>query len=262
MSYANIYCYLLHSRTPDYGVGCRFDMEPLGDKEGFVSLYKVDRQTAEAIHTEGTAKYFKGIVWSERLWLDVDSYEAADDVDGKLREMGYDFIAYDTGGRGAHFGVLRATYPSHLLPLKDKAWVKEHFPQADASIYTHLHPFRLPGTVHEKTGRKKEEVVHVTGKAIILPVFKDAKLEDTSNATYFGNYRSVFRCFRVMSNSHAVPEGQRHETLVKLVYALKDDAGVGPGFALDWVHEVNKQYSAPKSDDELEHIVRSIYNGQ
>lgn len=257
--YATIYQYRLHASAPHYGGTPKFHMESSLPSEGFTSLYAVDRETAKALFSEGTTRHFKGVVWSERLWLDFDSYEAADGAESKLREMGYDFIAFDTGGRGAHFGVLRACRPSHLLPYKDKAWVKEHFPEADTSIYTHLHPFRLPGTVHAKTGRRKQEVVRVVGKSLILPVYEDTLVLKQSVQSY--KDKSVFNCFRVMSNSHPVAAGERHETLVKLTYALKDDAGVGAGFALDWLHEVNKQYEVPKSPEDLERIIRSIYNG-
>lgn len=258
MSHADTYSYRLYSDAANYGITPQFIAGTMGDREGFASLYAVEEETAKAIYAETTTKQFKGVVWSERLWIDFDSYEAADRAESKLKEMGYDFIAYDTGGRGAHFGILRLTNPSHLLPYKDKAWVKKHFPEADPSIYTHLHPFRLPGTLHAKTGRRKQAVVAVEGKTLILPVYEDQYVVRTHDH-YNGSGRSVFDCFRVMSNSHPVPSGERHATLVKLVYALRDDAKVGAGFAFDWAQQVNKQYDEPKAEHELDQIVKSIY---
>lgn len=224
---------------------------------GFTSLYLVSKETSEAIIQEGTTKHFKGVVWSQRLWLDIDSYEEADEVEQRLIEMEVDYVAFDSGGRGAHFGILRDHAPSHLLPQKDRAWVKANFPEADTSIYTHLHLFRLPQTVHEKTGRKKTLVSERRGRSITLPAYNDSSGSLADHGT--GLKKSVFECFRVMSHTVPADTGSRHEYLVKLTYALKDDAGVSPKEALFWLKHTNLLYSEPKSGEDLEKIIRSIY---
>lgn len=226
---------------------------------GYASLYGVSESTAKAIEQEGTAKGFKGIVWSERLWLDFDSYGAADRAQSRLEEMGYDFIEYDSGGRGAHFGILRASVGSHLLPARDKAWAKNQFPEADLSIYTHLHLFRLPGTIHERTGRRKELVCEHRGSTLELPKLK---WEELPISQISGTGKSVFDCPRVMANSVPLRSGEaRHPNLIRLLYALRDDAKVDVAAALFWVTEVNKLWEEPKSMEDLEKAVRSVYEG-
>lgn len=251
------YTYSLFSTTADYGPKPRFVDALQGDLRGFKSLYQVTEETAKAVEQAGTVKGFKGIVWSERLWLDFDNEDAARRAEGKLKEMGYDYVCYTTGNRGLHFGILRRHSPSHLLPLLDKSWVKTHFPEADSSIYTHLHPFRIPGTVHEKTGRTKTLLFECGGRTLILPPLKREEVQTFSPGQKQG--KSVFDCFFVMANTVPVDAGQRHGTLIKLINALKNDAGVGLDVALWWTNEWNKMLSEPKEEHEIEKAVRSIY---
>lgn len=225
---------------------------------GYSSLYGVTEGAARAITEEGTAAGFKGVVWAERLWLDIDSYEAAQGVEEKLVAMKLDFVAYDSGGKGAHFGILRSHPPSHLLPQKDREWARRNFPECDTSLYTHLHLLRLPGAVHESTGRKKELVSSHPGQALILPPL-ERKTVNVTRVAPASSLPSVFTMRRVMFASMPVPPGRRHEQLVKLAFALRDDARVSADLALWWCLEVNKQFSEPKNESEVEHIVGSVY---
>lgn len=258
------YSYCLYSSGKHYGASPTFIRRDQLPREGFTSLYWVTKETAEAIVAAGTTAGFKGCVWAERLWMDFDSYPAAERAEGRLRGMGYDFIAFDTGGRGAHFGILRSSHPSHLLPVRDKRWVTENFPEADRSIYTHLHPFRLEGTAHEKTGDSKRLVCDVRGSTLELPPFEKEELSiDTSSSGQRG-VKSVFSCYRVMREVTAAPSvksGERHYALVRLIYALRDDAGVDAMSALYWVLEWNKFLREPKDEQETAKVVQSIYRG-
>lgn len=242
---------------------CFLDPDALGSKTGFASLYAVSDETRKAIEQVGTTKEFAGCVWSERLWLDVDSYEAAEKVENRLKEMGYDYIAYDTGGRGAHFGIARDTAPSHVLPAQDKAWVKKHFPEpeVDKSLYTHLHLFRIPGTLHGTTGKPKVLVSRQSGKVLVHEPYKPS--ENRSIATFSNvgapsGTGSIFDNFSIMSQTGPARNGNRHPTLVRLAYALK--AGSIPiDKAYWWLSETNKMFEEPKGEQEIEKIIKDIY---
>lgn len=223
----------------------------------FTSLYGVAKADAEAIVTAGTTRGFKGVVWSEKLWIDVDSYEGADRTEERLRKLGLAFVAYDSGGKGAHFGVDRIAFPSHLLPYSDREWTKSNIADADLSLYSHLHLLRMEGTVHEETGRLKKLVVAEKGKKLSLPLFKFN--EGVVVSFLQGGASSVFDCFRVMANSVPASNGQRHSQLVRLLYALKDQAQVNRQAAEWWCLEVNKMFEDPKSEEEILKVVDSIY---
>jgi hypothetical protein len=253
------YKYYLYSPRPDYGVGTPtfIDVLPEG---GFVSLYAVTKESAERIRDAGTCKGFRGIVHSSHLWLDIDSYEKADRVEERLKEMGFEYISYDTGGRGAHFGVVRDNSPSHLLPSMDRAWVQQHFPEADSSIYTHLHPFRLPGTPHHRTGKRKQLVSKGIGHSLRLPQYtQEVRGIEVGNSLGIGSgSKSILDQYFIQRNSEPCKAGERHPQLVRLIYALRDS-----GYSLDvarfWVNEVNKRFQPPKEQHEIEKALGSIY---
>lgn len=254
--------YIIYSPTLSYGSEPLFiPQDGQIPSEGFVSLYSVSANDAEDITAAGTTAKFMGCVWSERLWLDADSDEAASKVKEKLDELGYNYVAFVTGNRGGHFGILRSGRPSHLLPQQDRSWATTHFEGlVDLSIYTHLHLFRLPGTRHHKTGLRKELVLSVEGNTLTLP-----KVERTSgrlNVTITpdsSNDSSVFDCRRVMGNSVPMKNGERHATLVRLAYALRDAAGLTQEVALWWMLEVNKMFEERKDEKEVENINRKVY---
>jgi hypothetical protein len=250
--------FYLYSPRADYGTTPRFIHWDLLPNTGYASLYGVTEEVAVAIEAAGSTKGFKGVVWSPVIQMDFDSYEAAAEADRRLIKMGVEYKGWDTGGRGAHFAITRDNVPSHLLPSQDRAWVDKHFPSADSSIYTHLHPFRLEGTIHEKTGRKKELGTHQSGSSVAIP-----KIERCASETIpiysEGQAGSIFDCFRVMANTIPVENGQRHETLIRLLYALKDQAKVNIDVARWWIIEWNKMLLEPKSEEDLEKALRSIY---
>lgn len=259
-----LYKYYVHSEHKRHTLPPRFiERGALG--QGFSSLYAVSAADAAAITAAGTTAGFKGVVWAERLWIDVDTFAAADEVEKRLKELNLGFIAYATGNRGAHFGIARDSEPSHLLPAQDKKWVREHFEGlADLSIYTHLHLFRLPGTVHETGGGEKRLVLEHPGNVLTLPAWKKDEgvygSGDSSDVYSAGANDSIFRLFRVMSNSVPTKVGTRHPTYVRLLHALRDDAQVSPALARFWLGEVNKMAEEPRSDSDLDDLVRSIFS--
>jgi hypothetical protein len=256
--YRNIYCYYIYSPSNNYGSKPNFVHRDSLPDQGYRSLYAVTATDAEAIERAGTVAGWRGTVWEERLWIDVDSYEEAERLELKLIKEGYAYEAWDSGGKGAHFGIVRNCEPSHLLCVRDKLWVSSFGVGADTSIYSPLHLFRLGGSRHEKTGRPKELVSRSAGKAIELPIYEKPK---TSIAySYQAGDRSVFDCTRIRNNSVPVPFGQRHAHLVRLAYALRDDANVSDDQARWWLGEVNKLYEERKTEEELDHIIQTIYS--
>lgn len=225
---------------------------------GYSSIFSVDGGTAQAIQQAGTTVSFKGVVWTDTLWIDTDSYEAADKVETILKEMGYGYVSYDSGGRGAHFGINLDTQPDHTLPYRCKAWVAEHFSGlADTSIYTHLHLFRLPGTHHERTGRAKELVGRYEGRALVLPRWQPraqtlTPVVSNTNVSFFDNHR-------VIANLVPASNGERHYQLIRLIYALKDGQGLDATTATWVCSEWNKTCEEPKDEAAIEKAVMSIY---
>lgn len=221
----------------------------------FGSVYAVREEDATAITETGTAFGFKGIVWSQRLWVDCDTEESARATKSFLTKEGYDYVEYSTGNRGRHFGIMRPSSPSHLLPLCDKKWAKETLPGTDLSLYWHLHLIRLPGALHEATGRPKELLYRQDGKSLFLPRYEPEEL-DSGPAPSTGAARpGIFTSFEVLANLTGGGGSGRHQQLVHLA---KDLANCK--VTLDeivWVlGEVNKGFDEPKPHEEVARIAR------
>lgn len=228
----------------------------------FASVYAVKQEDAYSIqYTAGTVEGFKGTVWSERLWVDCDDTEGALEAKKTLDKEGYDYVAYETGNRGMHFGIAREAKPSHTLPMQDKQWVRENLKGADLSLYWHLHLIRLPGTLHEKTGKPKRLVERKEGKVLLLSQYNAETSErPTSELPLVQDNRdSIFKLWSVVSN---LTEGQesRHKQLVKLSASLHTEGKVTIEEAMWVVGEVNRGFKEPKPQEEIEKIVQWAYN--
>lgn len=262
------YQWHIYSLTRSFGSSPSFaSSAELAELQGYSSLYGVSEETAQAIVKAGTTEGFKGIVYSERLWADFDSYEAAEWAESKLKEAGYGYVAYDSGGRGAHFGIRRDCDPGHTLPQRDKAWVRAFFERggkcaADLSVYTHLHLFRLPGTIHESTSRVKELVSTHSGRSVKLPAWQELKgaqrVQVVTNSVDRSGNISIFHSLRILHASQEASAGERHPQLVRCAYALRDH-GVDPQFALGWLQELNKSFPEPKDEREAEAIIQRVF---
>jgi hypothetical protein len=235
------------------------DLIPRGFQ--YASIYAVPEETARAIEQAGTAAGFKGVVWSQRLWLDFDTEDAAERAKRRLKEEGYDHVVYTTGGRGCHIGILRRAFPSHTLPAQDRAYAQSNFPGCDLSLYWHLHLLRLPGAVHERTGKTKQMLYRVEGKELELPRWEPQDVAVNSK-TVEPSRGGMFKIWSVVSKLSVEPaEGGRHRHLVALAKALQADAAMTEEECLWVVREVNRGFPEPKGEEELLRIVQWAYGG-
>ncbi len=225
----------------------------------FASVYAVRSEDAHCIEEAGTAAQFKGIVWSQRLWVDFDNEEAGRAAQSKLKELKYDHCVYTTGNRGCHIGIARDARPSHLLPIQDKLWVKANLPGADLSLYWHLHLIRLPGAIHEATGKPKSLIYKVSGNALVLPSYTPEEVNKTVQESN-PNRPSIFSVWEIVSNLTGGEEGNRHQQLLTIAGALRNEGKVTMDEAMWVCAEINRGFSAPKSTEEVERIVRWVYN--
>ncbi len=227
----------------------------------FASVYAVRKEDAKAVEEAGSSSNFRGIVWSQRLWVDFDQEKPAQRARDFLIKERYDHVVYHTGNRGLHIGILRDNPPSHLLPYQDKKWVSENLPGADLSLYWHLHLIRLPGALHESTGKPKRLIYTQAGRSLTLPKFISESQKADLLPGQIPTLRRppLFTVWSVLSNLTGEGLNGRHEQLVQLAIALKRDAKVTYEEALWVVGEVNNGFSDPKSEEELIRITKWAY---
>lgn len=227
----------------------------------FASVYAVREEDAICIQeTAQTAAGFKGIVWSQRLWVDFDDARAGVAAQLKLKEEGIDHVVFTTGGRGYHIGVGRDASPSHTLPLQDKQWVEENLQGADLSLYWHLHLIRLPGTTHERTGLPKRLLYSHAGRDITLSPYNPSEERATDVVLATTSRPSLFMNWEIMTRLTPNP-GNRHHQLVKLAKAIQQHGGASMDEARWVLNELNRSFKEPKSQEEVDKIVKWAYNG-
>jgi uncharacterized protein YdhG (YjbR/CyaY superfamily) len=248
------YLFKFNVYDTDFLIMHRSELPPLG----FSSLYAITKADAEALISASTSVQFKGSVWSPHLVLDIDSEEIAVEVESKLKILGLAYDKYFTGNRGAHFYITRPHAPSHILPQLDKEWVKENFPEADTSIYSNLHLFRLKGAIHAKTGKRKVLVYKQSGNDLILAnVLKVTQSDYISHKSSIHVTQSIFLDRHIMGLTVPWTNGKRHEALLNLGIMLRK-RGEPLEFIERWLQNSNLLFIEPKSESEIERIMSFV----
>lgn len=233
---------------------------------GFASIYAVREADSDAIRAAGTIAGFSGTVWSPSLWVDCDSEEASHSVERRLRQASIAYQKYTTGNRGAHFEIERLHEPSHLLPALDRAWVQQNLPEADLSLYKHLHLLRVVGGKHEKTGQRKEKLLETSGRVLTAEDYRNldvSVLPKESAPIAVGKARGEFRCVFEDPNFEdywtARTSGSRHHDFCVIASRLLN-LGQEPAFVHEWLRNLNLITKPPLEPNEIWRILEWAYS--
>lgn len=219
---------------------------------GFQSLYAVSEEDAANMVTSESYAGFRDVVHSTMLFIDCDSDEAARMVEATLNRLGLGYEKYSTGNRGFHFSIIRDCDPSNYLPALDKKWCEQNAPWADLKLYTHLHLYRRPGMIHEKTGRRKELVFTKSGGNLDFRGMHAPPVPERESAPP-GEMKSVFEDRTLMALAVPHTSGKRHGTFMTMAIRLSE-TGQTPEFAYGWLVNVNL-LGHPLPDAEIREIV-------
>lgn len=259
------FCYVEYRKLPFRGKDekpllVKLD-DPILQTGGFCSVYQVNEEGKKWIEERGSVGGFgeSGIpVWSPLLFVDFDDCpEDAEYLRGLLLHDGIAFQMFDSGNRSIHFHIAREITPSIDVPYSDKEYIRTVVPKADLSLYSAMHPFRLTGTIHEKTNRPKILIDSFDGNPLSIPIISKPDYTETKlRAASI----SIFEDPLVMGLSRGFREGQRYKNTLVLAYKLKE-RGETPGMVKGWVRNVNKLSFPPLPEERLNRIFRSVLNG-
>jgi len=190
--------------------------------KGFATVYRYTEKDAETFNRLGSYKGFKGVVFSPSLKIDVDTSEAAEQVQDTLREHKLSFSRFTTGNRGKHFLIKREAKESHLLPLYDRWLVSQLFPVSDMSIYHHVAMYRQPGCVHQKTGQPKKLELWRPGNSIPDRFEEFSKARTSEQPVKTGsNFQSIFGDKELALLCKPLRGTKRHNTLSRIALRLR-----------------------------------------
>ncbi len=137
---------------------------------GFRSVYAYGHALAQHILATGTTRGMQQqSVYSDELFVDFD-HSQGEDFLLHLYDEGIQHSVWTTGNRGVHVHVAIEPMEGVAVPDSQAAWVKGNVVGADPSFYIHGGQWRLPGTVHAKTGRLKTKHHELTGRRLEIPL--------------------------------------------------------------------------------------------
>jgi hypothetical protein len=236
------------------------EVKDLGERKGFRSVYLIDDTGKDWVRSHNGVSGFgaSGLpVWGDKLYVEFDdSLEAARELYKRLVKDCIGFKIYESGNRSIHFHINRFIEPSPFAPGSDKVFVQGIAPKADMSLYRHLQPFRIEGTIHAKTGKPKVLLEEVLGGSYTVPTIESTVPKP---AQFTRNLSAVFEDEVVLGLSIlGSDKGQRNKRLFDLSLNLRQH-GVPQEVAEWWVLTANENNRPPEQDSLVINIVRSVY---
>jgi hypothetical protein len=227
---------------------------------GFSSVYGFPDETQACIESIESIRGINGLpLYSDMLYLDFDSEDGVEEAEAMLQGMGVGFKKYTTGNRGCHFHIPTVPITSPILPSIHKAFVDNHFPKADLSLYKYSGLIRNVGTWHIKNpGKRKLLVKEVVGSLLTIEIvppkdrgrikFVYEELDQTEADFLLGTM--------LLKEIH---EGKRNNTVYMMAFLAKT-AGMDYTEAEDLLGKYNQTHIFPPLDNrEFKSVIRSCY---
>jgi len=152
---------------------------------GFQSVFGYPPETAGWVKKHGSTKGMKhATVYCDTILVDYDDEpEVAEAAILYLRNHGHRFTVWDSGNRSVHLHVALEPIEGVWVPGAVKQWVRQYLRPSDLSFYHAAGMYRLPGTVHEKTGRAKVQTAEYQGNPVVIEYTKEAVTVSTHKPT-------------------------------------------------------------------------------
>ena len=186
------------SDRPLHGVPPKLVHEDdVDDCVGFRSVYSYPEETAKWISKNWSDKHqvfgsVNGLVasgmdvGSDRIYMDIDDDpESAAKWLKCLKDWNISHSVWDSGNRSVHIHIVTPYKCDRRIPHSQRVFLEQWGASigatTDTSIYHAAGLYRLPGTIHAKTGRAKTFVSQHVGTALDYPIAdirKSVKPED------------------------------------------------------------------------------------
>lgn len=250
--------YLLYKEKVQFD-GKIITLDEIPTNGGFITVYTYDESLPEYFKSNGNKivgyASTNPPALSRVFYVDFDDNQAAaTDLRNRLIKDKIAFKLYDSGGRSIHFHILREPVVSApYLPVSDRDWAKSSIPGCDLSLYQHSRVFRLPNTVHDKTGKKKVLIEEHTGSKMYIPL-KEVILPTRSKVDGI-DYEGIFNSCVVRNCIFGVDNGARNKTFIAAAICLFD-----LGCTQEWINTFlracNAQCNPPLSEIEIGNIIK------
>lgn len=248
------YCETVHDRT-----GNMLPESALLRLPGFCSVFSFgDLDSLEIINNKSSRGFKNYRVSARNLVIDLDDgEESIHELLKLLRELDYSYTAYVSGGKGYHIFIKCEESYRIDLPALHQVMAVNLAPTCDRSLYRHSSLIRLPGTVHEKTGKIKEVIErHLGSNLLMLPELAIAPPREIVKSSR----TAVYMYYQTLADAvqYSIATGGRHN---KLWQIAKDgfEAGIPYNQVLSDMQVANAFFSPPKELYEVEHVLETTY---
>lgn len=162
---------LTHSK--DTFNDCLANSGPFGTGEGYLGLFTYGHEMADHLEAYGTTAGFRGPLFADFLWLDIDRPNDLEGAYGDTARLlleadvllgGQPAMAFYSGAKGFHVGIPLAAFGDAPKPGPNFhkqaravacALAKRAHVKIDTAIYDPVRLFRAPNTKHPKSGKYK-----------------------------------------------------------------------------------------------------------
>jgi hypothetical protein len=226
----------------------------------FRSVYGYPEETANLIKSNGHVGGLKGkVVQSSLLFVDVDEDENVEQVEKAIADLCVSFSKWTTGNRGAHFHIDTESITDSNLPYSQAEFIRNLGIDdlVDMSIYRHHSIFRVPGALHQDTGKPKTCLYQVDGEVLSIPIVEEPEPEYSN--TEHGDPESIRIFKKNLLQRRSV--GGRHMHLY-ILFESGMRAGHDIDSMLDYLLWWNAQQRAPHPEEVVHKKWKGFVNGQ
>ena len=229
--------------------------------KGFRTVYGFQEDSLEYFREIGGVRGTKGLqVYGDELFIDIDNDDQeAEKVFKILVERGYRFEMYFSGSKGYHFLLFHEPMISSSLPHSHKKWVESHDIRCDWSIYQSGRLIRLPGTIHQKTGKEKVLIESNEGSLIQVPLIEAPIAQPSYSSLEDGSEANLLALSSLLNRFVEIPigEGCRNNRLFSIGKSFFS-SGMSGEATQEFLELLNSLIESPIPDEELELITKSI----
>ena len=229
---------------------------------GFRSAYAFSKEDAQEIQSNHSSVGFSRYsVFSDTWLMDFDNNEQGMlDTIKWVKEKNLGYKLYESGGKGFHIEIPTVEKYDNNLPAIHKEMAKSLNTGIDLSIYRHSSLYRLPNTIHEKTGKPKQLLEEETGQFLLEIPDIDIKPREFNllPLTEFEEFR--WGMLSITNHIEICPgSGNRHDLLWRAAADLCK-AGISFDTTLELLLALNKSWGTHgKEESEIQRSAREGY---
>jgi hypothetical protein len=196
-------------------------------------------------------------VYLDTLYCDFDDQpEAAAAFCELLIRLSVEFTTWDSGNRSVHYHIPIVPLHGAYAPYSQKVWMASNAPGCDLSFYHASGYFRLPNTVHRKTGRRKELIDSFDGQTLDIPYVEPKVLREIGSGR--ADPTSTFAWYCALMG--ACPgSGSRYQTLWQIGAQFKL-CGYSSDTIYDLLWKLNESWKTlAKEEEEVRRAVKDVF---